>query len=324
MYTVQVKSIFRFIFNRSDRPKIKIAAFGMLNNPIYRQEPWRESITHRLECFDVAVLVCGHEPDVAMLAEAFPLEWASGKLVAVYREWPFPEWSYEELPKHLNTALALAKEQGCEWVVKLDIDTVVHEKDYQKFRRVIARAHQRDKWLVSFSKLQFFRPQRYWRKSSMPIGLNTSKPIIYGYDETRYTDLCQPIVWDGVSTVVHNGVTYDIPKGAAVDERYIQKVREVHLYNYDFTYRTYERSVELLYQIEMAHARFWGKGYSGLPIDQITRETSMRDFLELSRHRYVRMRRRMNIADHPRHFQESLQGLEESQWGFALWNKILL
>lgn len=309
---------------RKSIPPIRIGCFGMLNNPEYRQEPWKESIQHRLECFDSVVLICGHEPDVEMLAGAFPLEWANGKLKAVYQEWPFPEWSYEQFPKHLNTALILAKQQKCDWVVKLDIDTIVHEKDYERFRRLIAIARREDKWLVSFSKRQFFTPFRYWRKSSMPIALNTTKPIVYGFDETRYTDLCQPIVWDEGSQVIRNGVAYDIPQGRAIHPRHIQKVRSVALYNYDFTFRTKERSIELLYQIEMAHARFWGVGYSGLPIEKITRETSLQDFLELSRERYGHMHKRMDIAEHPRYLQAPLSKLTASEWGFDMWGTSLL
>lgn len=304
--------------------QIKIGTFGIMNNPEYRQEPWKESFRQRLECFDSVCVVCGHEPDIKMLKDEFPDEWNSGKLRAVYKYWSFPEWSYEELAKHLNAALVLAKEQECDWMVKLDIDTVFHEKDMIDVRRTIKRAHQKEKWLVSFGKRQFFVPTRYWKKSIIPLAVNTRAPIAYGFDKNTYTDLCQPIEWDGVSTAVHNGKSYDIPLGELVSPKKIYKVRNIELYNYDFTYRTYERSIELLYQIEMAHARFWGKGYTGLPIGKISRETSMHDFLELSKDRYKNMKKSMKIIDHPKHFKASLVALTKEQWGFSLWDKFLL
>lgn len=299
----------------------KIAVFGMMNNPVYRQEPWRESVAQRLECFDAVCFVCGNEPDVAMLAEAFPNEWQSGKLKAIYKQWPFPEWSYEELPKHLNAALALARAQGCEWMMKLDIDTVVHEKDMKKLRRATAKAARKNKWVVSVPKLQFFSPERYFKKANLPIVIRSDAQIAYGFDETRYTDLCQPILWDGVSTVVHEGKAYDIPTGQSVPKKDIFISRRAKVFNYDFTFRTFERSVELLYQIEMAHARFWGRGYTGLPLEGITRETSMRDFLLLSRERLSRMRKRMKINAHPKHFQDALRHLASGQWGRDMWGK---
>ena len=303
---------------------LTICAFGIMNNPEYRQEAWRESIAQRLLCFDAVCLVCGREEDLEMLAEAFPIEWANGKFKAVYKYWPFPEWSYEELPRHLNAALELAREQHCDWMVKLDLDTVLHERDVVRFRREVARAHRKGKWVVSLPKIQFFTPTKYWRKGSLPIVINREAPIVYGFDRIRYTDLCQPIVWDGATTVAYNGKTYDIPSGETVPAKYVYQASGIELFNYDFTFRTYERSIELLYQIEMAHARFWGKGYSGIPIDLITRETAMKDFLELSTDRYTRMQKIMPIGKHPKHFQGLIQHLKPEQWGFGLWGKILL
>lgn len=311
-------------FFRKKQTSLRIGTFGMLNNPEYRQELWREAIANRLECFDVVCLVCGHEPDLALLAKAFPAEWQSGKLKAVYKHWSFPEWSYEELAKHLQTALELARAQDCAWMIKLDIDTVFHEKDMARVRDAVHTADRKGKWLVSFRKLQFFMPSRYWRKGSVPFGINMASPVAYGFDQNRYTDLCQPIIWDGSTTVTHNGKQYDIPLGTTVPSNKIYTVNNIHLFNYDFTFRTYERSIELLYQIEMAHARFWGKGYTGLPIDSITRESSMRDFLALSQERFSRMHKTMKIEEHPRHFQEALRTLKPDQWGFGLWDKILL
>jgi len=71
-----------------------------------------------------------------LLNKAFPSECKSGKLKVVYKLWPFPEWSYEEFPKHLNTALDLVRGQNCDWAVKLDIDTVFHENMYKEYQKL--------------------------------------------------------------------------------------------------------------------------------------------------------------------------------------------
>jgi hypothetical protein len=146
--------------------------------------------------------------------------------------------------------------------------------------------------------------------------------VVYGFDKNTYTDLCQPIVWDKVTTVDFGGKLYPIPAGSVVGEGRIYKTSRVCVFNYDFTFRTYEKSIELLYQIEMAHARFWGKGYSGLPLSEITRETSMNDFLHTSSERFKRMNKKMKIRQHPHHFQESLSHLTPKDWGYCLWNKL--
>lgn len=312
------------IFRTPPAAPLRVCVFGIMNNPDYRQEVWRESVAQRLICFDAVCLVCGREEDLPMLAAAFPEAWQSGKLKAVYKHWPFPEWSYEELPRHLNAALSLAREQGCEWLIKLDLDTVLHEKDTVVFQRALQEATRRKKWVVSLPKIQFFMPGKYWRKGTLPVVIHSSAPIAYGFDHTRYTDLCQPIVWNGVSSVSYNGKTYDIPSGDTVPGKKVFHAAGLSLFNYDFTFRTYERSIELLYQIEMAHARFWGKGYSGIPFEEITRESAMNDFLKTSTDRYQHMNTRMNIEGHPVVFQQMLQNLGPGQWGFDLWNKILL
>lgn len=309
-------------FRRKEKVRPVVVNFGMMNNPDYRQEPWKEGLKQRLDFFDKVCLVCGREEDINLLVDNFREEWESKKLVAVYKPWPFPDWSYEELPRHLNEALSLARKQNCDWVVKLDMDTVFHEKDKEKFYKVISKASRKNKWVVSFKKLQFFKPNKYWEKGRLPIAIRSKAPIVYGFEEEKYTDLCQPIIDNGKDRVISLGKEYDIPSGVAIPKNRILKSNKIKLFNYDFTFRTFDRAKELIYQIEIAHARFWGKGYSGLSLENINRDTSMRDYLDLSRDRLLKMNRRMEIGGHPKHFQESLRGLKEGQWGFDLWLKI--
>lgn len=316
-----LESLLEKIFTPKTIPFQKIGVFGIMNNPDYRQEPWRESISSRLRMFDVVCLVCGHEPDIEMLREAFPVEWASGKLKAKFKPWPFPEWSYEELPKHLNEALRMANEENCDWLIKLDIDTLFHEQDYDKLRKEVSRAHRKSKLVVSFKKLQFFLPSKYWQKGRLPIAIKTGHSIVYGFDKEKYTDLCQPIVWNTQEYVTFNGKQYDIPSGVSVPERAILN-SGIFVYNYDFSFRTKERTIELLYQIEMAHTRFWGKGYTGLGIEKITRENAFNDFIMLSRNRYKQMNKHLKISSHPIYIQNSLLRLSDEHFGKNMWGEI--
>jgi hypothetical protein len=301
---------------------IKIACFGIINNPEYRQEPWKESIAQRLLMFDFVCLVCGNKSDLDIIQIAFPKEYAEGKLILEYKEWPFPYWSYEELPKHLNRALELARNTEAEWLIKLDIDTTFHEKDIQNIRNSLVRANIKNKKIVSFKKMQFFSPYKYWIKGYLPIALKGSSDIFYGFAEDKYTDLCQPIIWDRKSFVEHKGKKYLIPSGSLVQDKDIYRCSSIKLFNYDYTMRTYERSLDLLYYIEIAHARFWGEGYSGKKEKDITKESAMSDFLTLSLERYKRMNKKMSIDKHPFLFRGSLEALGRDQWGFSLWGKL--
>src|SRR3990172_8644185 len=126
---------------------MKIGAFTMITNPDYRQDPWRESIGQMLDLFDQVVVVCGKKEDVEITRAEFPN--AGSRLHLGYMEWPQPEWGYEELPKHLNRGLDAMRTLGCDWAMKFDIDTVVHENDIGTLREGIKRADRAGAWLAS-------------------------------------------------------------------------------------------------------------------------------------------------------------------------------
>lgn len=303
---------------------MKVVAITMITDPEHRQDPWKEGIGQMLEVFSEVVVVCGREADVQMVNAHF----RDSRLYAKYLHWPQPEWSYEELPKHLNAALSTARELGADWIVRLDIDTAVHEKDFGALRHQLMRANVMEKWMVAFEKYQFFKPERCFEKGKMPLAIKADSPICYGFDTERYTDLCQPIVWDGKTTALISKegkvIAYPVPAGTKPDKRKLLEVG-VHVWNYDYTFKTMARAAELLYQFDRAHERFWGQGYSGRSGPEITVESAMDDFLKLSAGRWERMLKgkAMGISDHPKHFQESLRRLGSSQFGRGLWGKIV-
>lgn len=302
---------------------MKIGMFGILNNPEYRQEPWRESIAQNLLCFDSVALVCVRQEDIDLIGQAFVDDVRTGKLRMIQKDWPFPEWSYEQLPMHLNAALALCRDQGCDWGIKLDVDTVLHEKDAFEMREWVKRADKAGKYVATIEKYQFFMPTHCYEKGKVPLFINLKKAVAYGFDIERYTDLCQPINWDGKQRAVVNGKKYDIPLGRSLSDDKKGVIAGCHVWNYDYTFRTYERARELLYWIEKAHDKFWGKGYLHESGDTITPDSAMRDFLQLSTGRWQKMGKRTRIDEHPVHFQEILSRLTYQQFGYGLWGKVV-
>jgi len=298
---------------------MKIGMFGILNNPQYRQEPWWESIRQNLECFDCVSLVCARQEDIDMIRAEFPNEEREGRLWMSQMDWPFPEWSYEMLPMHLNAAMRQCKRMGCDWGVKLDVDTVLHEKDIYEMRSWVKRADAKGKWAATIEKYQFFKPTRCYEKGKIPLFINLKKSIAYGFDIERYTDLCQPIKWDTESKAVVNGKKYDTPLGHTIPADKMGVIPGVHVWNYDYTLRTKERAIELLYWIEKAHDKFWGKGYVNRSGDDITRESAFQDFINLSMGRWQKMNTEKKIEDHPKYFQDLLRKLKPEQWGYDLW-----
>lgn len=301
--------------------KIKIGAFTIITDAEYRQDPWKESINQMLRVFDYVVVVHGSISDAELVSKEFGGNF-NKRLFLKYLYWPQPEWSYDELPKHLNLGLNTLRELGCKWAVKLDIDMAIHEADENALRVAIRTADRHGRWLVSLEKYQFFKPTKCYEKGKIPIGVNLEKPIAYGFDFDRYTDLCQPIKWDGVTDAMVNGKKTGIPGGRRIEESSIFS-SPVHVWNYDYTFKTEERSKELIYEFDKAHERFWGQGYSGKKGDEITQESAMHDFIMLSTGRWQKMIKEKKIENHPIAFQESLMNLTSPQFGFDLWGKIV-
>lgn len=299
---------------------MKIGAFTIMTDGDYRQDPWRESIRQMLQVFDYVVVVHGSALDAEKINKEFN-SLAEKRLILKYLYWPQPEWSYEELPKHLNLGLNTLKELGCNWGVKLDIDMAIHEKDESLLRTYLSRAERGGHWLMRLEKYQFFKPNKCYEKGKIPIAVNLSKPIMYGFDFDKYTDLCQPIKYDGQEAIV-NGKPTGIPAGRKINDYSIMD-SPVHVWNYDYTFKTEERASELIYEFDKAHERFWGQGYSGKRGDEITKESAMHDFIMLSSGRWQKMIKDKKIEDHPKHFIESLKSLSYAQFGFGLWGKIV-
>lgn len=300
--------------------EMKIGAFTIITDPIHRQDPWKEGIAQMLEVFDEVVVVHGSADDPYLISAYFQDHPQKQKLTLRYLNWPQPEWSYEELPKHLNLGLNTLIDIGCDWGVRLDIDTAVHEKDSEELRKVIGDAERRGIWLVRLEKYQFFQANKCYEKGKIPLVVNLKKPISYGFDFDRYNDLCQPIKWDGKTEAMVNGKSTGIPAGRKVNDSSIMDSK-IHVWNYDYTFKTKERAAELLYQFERAHERFWQQGYTGRKGDDITPESAMYDFIQLSSGRLKKMVIQKNITDHPHHFQYSLNRLTSPQFGFDLWAK---
>ena len=60
-----------------------------------------------------------------------------------------------------------------DWVIKLDIDTIFHEKDLKKLRLLLEKYNESP--AISLKKYQFFTPERYHMKSRMSMVINKRK-----------------------------------------------------------------------------------------------------------------------------------------------------
>jgi hypothetical protein len=297
---------------------MKTVGLTMMTTPEYRQDPWKESIRQALEIFDQVVVVYGDPSDEALIQAAFYQE---PRLIATYLHWPQPVWSYEELPRHLNHGLDIAKTLNPDWVIKFDLDNFFHEKDKALIMSYLLNFKAQNKWIVQFNKFQFFLADRCYEKGKMSMAINMKYPICYGQEKERYTDLCQPIIAEGSEMIQFNKEGYSIPHGVAVPkEKYA--VCPVHVWNYDYTFKTEERAKELLYEFDKSHARWWGAGYTGRKIENITPESALEDYLDLVRGRVQRAIYHFTPKQHPKHVIPLIENIKAEQFGHSLWGKV--
>lgn len=294
---------------------MKIVALTMVTNPDLRQDPWQESISQMLDVFDEVVVVCGNNTTMMQVGECFK----TVKLAPVL-DWPQPEWSYEELPKHLNLGLKEARDWGADWIVKLDIDTFVHENDALQMRAKLTEFKARHLPLATFEKYQFFKVDRCYEKGQMPLALNTEFDIVYGQDETRYTDLCQPIIPSG-RMIRKEPTGTDIPKGLRIPDKKIGRTG-CHVWNYDYSFKTKKCATELLYHFDRSHAKWWQQGYTGRKLEEITPETALEDYLALVRGRMTKMVKKVEWDKHPAHIRLRVRDIRTDEFGHSLWGLV--
>lgn len=300
-----------------------IVGFTIMTDPEYRQDPYKESIKQALLVFDRVAVVCGREEDVEILSKEFYEDVRIGALVVDYLEWPQPEWSYDELPKHLNHSLKLAKEMECDWAVKFDLDNFIHEKDGSKMRSELEQLKARKIAVGRFEKYQFFKPLEGYEKGKMSLALNMDFDFTFGVSvrdkKIEYTDLCQPLLVDkDIKTINLNGI--DISAGNAIKANQ-QKSTGVHVWNYDYTFKEYDRSKSLLYYFDLSHAKVWGKTYAGHDPETINPDTSMNDYLKLARSRYKKCIKKFKVEDHPKNIKERIKNISPDMFGHNLWLK---
>lgn len=292
----------------------QLIGLTMITDPDARQDPWRESIAQALEIFDRVVVVCGADTDAIRVINQFP-----GRDIACpLLHWPQPEWSYEELPRHLNAGLAVARCYEPDWIVKFDIDCFFHEKDRDHIRTKLQELTSRRVALGTFEKYQFFMVDRAYEKGKIPLAINCAFPIQYGQFENDYSDLCQPMMPTGRTRKMPGG-TYDIPLGRKIPGA---ASTGVHVWNYDYSFKTLERATELLYHFDRSHAKWWGGGYGGKKIEDITPETALAEYLDLVRGRVGKCNKRFKPEDHPRHIRERVRNITPTEFGSRLWDKI--
>ncbi len=280
---------------------MKLSILTTITNPEERQDPWKEAIACYKDLADEVVVVDGgaHSiPDPVVISE--------DGYKRVISFWP-SEWSFEELPKHLNKGL-----QQCtgDWVIKLDIDQFIHEKDFTEVRKRLEALYSP---VATFQKMSVYPRKRYIQKGEMIVAINRKDfpNICFGdTDNGEKTDLCKPIfpTSKNVKGIPIGDLTTNAEAGRT----------GVSIWNFDYTFKTEEVSKMEFARFARAYKRYFGEGTWGN-----SNLESWNVFLKMMTARYNECNYRIEDSSVlPKYIRERYDNLRYDQFGFNGWGKL--
>lgn len=265
---------------------MRLSILTTITNPEKRQDKWHEALACYLDLADEVIVVDG-----TLLAPLIKSSKIISKIKYIFLPWS-DEWSWEELPKHLNTGL-----DQCtgDWVLKLDIDQFIHEKDFVKLRTKLEEADSKYYPTASLSKFTVFSPTKAFQKGQIPIAINrrSKSKIAFGLDPKIRTDLCYPILVAGWKEI--NG--YKLPIGNVIEKTFRTGIR---LYNYDYFFKDLEFSLSEFERFARAYERFFK-----------TKPFSAETFLALRRAYSRKTNYKLSLDDHPKYIRKAVREVIE-------------
>ena len=220
---------------------MKLSILTTITDPEKRQDPYLEAISCYMDFADEIVIVNGGNKDIYQkIAEGLNLgDIQQEKIKIIEMSWP-AEWSWEELPKHLNAGLATCTG---DWIIKLDIDQFFHENNIEEIRSRLSRIHKN---AAGFQKYSIYPHKKFNQKGNMVIAVRNGQGIKFGEVHGRYTDLCTPINVLGKNE-------QGVPTGAPVSS----ERTGVTVWNFDYTFKTLPKARSEFARFSRAYKRYF-------------------------------------------------------------------
>ncbi len=281
---------------------MKITALLTVTNPEERQDPWVACLRSVLAWADEVVIVNGGK-DLGLKFRSDEIGRELYRIKEVMMPWPY-EWSWEELPKHLNMGL---QEATGDWVVRVDADYVFEEGTRAILDDELGRLGTTP--VATMQKFSSVLWNKFYQKGSVKMVINKkdASNVVFGKDKDNYTDLCVPIYWD-MKTYDEKG----IPVGQAVPDGDCGRTH-VRVFNYDYTFKTKEFTADEFYRFSKAHEKYFGTTKWGHTPDE-----SLQTFINMMRGRVERCVYTFGIDEQPTYIQQTLKWLQGKPELFGL------
>jgi len=243
---------------------LKISVITSFTNPEERMDPWKEAL-NCYENFADEVVVTGQN-----LKE---------------------EFEFSDIGHMFQEGFDKA---GGDWVVKMDIDTFLHEKDFNDL--YIAMKKFNEYPAISLRKFQFFNPERYHMKSRMAMVVNKKK-----FKNIKFNgggDGCDPTL-DGVLLNEKNVPVSLIP-----------------FWNYDSVFKT----KEIIAKDRARFARAWQRTYGNFgERGGAEPEAAFDSWKNMIEERYKKHIFKMPFDNHPKFIKEKILKLNNFNFGHDLF-----
>jgi len=284
----------------------KISIFTTLGNigntPDYWQYAWREALDSYIDFADEVVIVCGGKFEGYGNFE---------KVKLIQSDWAY-DFSWETIAQHFNAGL-----DACtgDWIMKMDIDYCIHEKDMPNLKARMAK-HYEEQWnLLSFVKYTVLNQHRAYQKVKLPFIIrgNMKDIIRFGIptdDETSAWGY--PIFVDGFDE------KRGLPTGTSIPDSNIRDTG-VNIFNYDNTFRDKETTGKHFLRFSNAREkagfpREWGE----------TEEEALQKFQDMM---WSRLKKTtgcyhpLTLDCHPKYMHERIKSLTPDLYGYNSWKR---
>lgn len=273
---------------------MKISGFVCLTNPEERQDPWREHVASALSWADELVIVNGGKP----------LSYPDNRVRFIEYAWPY-DFSWEELPKHLNAGL-----EACtgDWAIRLDVDYIFEDGIADELRDRLAQIN--DMRVATFQKMSAILSTKFYQKGGISLGFNKRfADTVVGRANEEHTDLCMPIVKEGEED--------GVPFGRLPTEHETGRTG-IRLYNYDYTFKTREFSKAEFWRFSKAYYKYFGEYNWG-----DTEEKAIAIFEEMMRGRLAgRHIYTFSPDEQPSFIREKIKDIKPEEFGYDGWGKL--